>query len=173
LQDSYAYTRRHTPKDTRNHKRCGALGERLHQSKSHLGCRLDGQGVLDVARPIRQKTDIHGNEEPLSSRRETPDRRGDLRRRKSDLHDDQEPPWGNQGRQDPRYSVPRRTSIQEGLTGVAAAMATPKQQVGYSPGAEAARLFNGQSCKGPQMGLDQRGHEVVTQWATRLRDQPY
>ena len=69
--------------------------------------------------------------------------------------------------------MPRRTSIQEGPTGVAAAMGTPKQQAGYSAGEEAARLFNGQSCKGPQTDLDQRSHEVVTQWATRLRDQPY
>ena len=166
-RDGYAYTRRHTPKDTKSHRKQGNLGETLHMSHSHLGCRLDGTGEAESGRIIRKKTDIHGNTEPLSSRVETP-RTGDLRRRRSDLHDGQEAPWGKTNRQDPRYSVPRRASILEPQRETVEAAVRS-----YSPAAEAARLFNGQSCKGPQSDLDQRGHEVVTQWATKLRDQPY
>jgi len=169
--DAYTYTERSMPKVDTNHQRTKRMNN-IFQGNNALGCRLNGDGIKDVSKPIRQKTDIHGNTEPLafpSSSQETPKtsaKKCDHFRRKSDIHDSHQAPWGEQDRGEPRYSVPRRASIQEQPRSGGAF------SVALSPGQQAANLFTGQSVNGPQP-LDQRGHEIVTQWATRLRDQPY
>lgn len=145
----------------------------LHGVNSVLGPRLNGEGHKVVPHPHRSLTDIHGvassvacavgsavGSAPGQTKKiamTSADCSRDFARCKSDLHNGQEAPWGSQ--QQPVHKVPRGHTK--------ASRATANQ------GDSAANcLFFGDSCtsRGEQ---DQHGHEVVMQWATNLRSQPY
>jgi len=129
----------------------------LHGANSALGPRLNGEGQKVVPNPQRMRSDIHGDRHKIAMSSTECGR--DFARCKSDLHNGQEAPWGSQQHPEALRRVPRRHT-------------KASNTAGDSKGDSAANcLFFGQSRT--QQKLDQHGHEVVMQWATNLRSQPY